>query len=172
MKQSNFTKFAYQTLQTSKSFAGLAHKGISAKLMEILAPAAVPDLEPVSKELLIKLRRSVSALEKLEKEGIHLVVEGAADPEPEAGEVLILDFIGPDHPGILHEISHCLAEYRVSVETIRTELEPAPMGGGQLFHATGRVRMPADLAEDDLRNALESLAGDLMVDITLVEESE
>ena len=69
--------------------------------------------------------------------------------------VLALDFIGPDRPGILHEISHCLAEYKVSIENMRTDLEPAPMGGGQLFHATGRVRIPTDLAEDDLRNALE-----------------
>ena len=126
-----------------------------------VARVSVPDVKAATLQ---------SALEGLGEEGFHLVIEEAADPAPSDGEILILDFIGPDHPGILHEISHCLAEHRVSVENMRTELESAPMGGGKLFHATGRVRMPKGLAEDDLRNALESLAGSLMVDITLVED--
>lgn len=113
-----------------------------------------------------------AALASLEEEGFHMVIESAAETLPAEGDILTLDFIGPDHPGILHEISHCLAEHRVSVENMRTELESAPMGGGRLFHATGKVRMPAGLAEIDLRHALESLAEALMVDITLVEENE
>ncbi len=66
MAQSYFTKVAYQTLQTSKSFAGIAHKGLSTKLMELLVPSAVPELEPVSKELLLELRKSVETLEKID----------------------------------------------------------------------------------------------------------
>jgi len=113
----------------------------------------------------------VTALDALNEEGFHLVVEAARDAAPPGGQVLVLDFVGPDHPGILHEISHCLAERRVSVENMKTELEDAPMGGGKLFHAKGRVRMPAGLNEDELRDTLEDLAGALMVDISLEDDA-
>ncbi len=112
-----------------------------------------------------------AALAALNEEGFHLVVEAARNTAPPQGHVLVLDFVGPDHPGILHEISHCLAERKVSVENMKTELDDAPMGGGKLFHAKGRVRMPDGLDEDGLRDALEDLAGALMVDISLEEDA-
>jgi glycine cleavage system regulatory protein len=43
------------------------------------------------------------------------------------------------------------------------------MGGGVLFHAKARVRVPIGQDAEDLRDALESLADALMVDITLRE---
>ncbi|MEK9723057.1 MAG: ACT domain-containing protein [Rhodospirillaceae bacterium] len=108
-----------------------------------------------------------AALDALAGEGFHIVVEAATDALAAGGPVLVIDFVGPDHLGILHEISHCLAERGVSVENMKTELEPAPMGGGMLFHAKGRVRMPGGLEADALRDALEDLAEALMVDISL-----
>ncbi len=90
MAQSYLTKFAYQTLQTSKGLAGLAHKGISSKLMEILAPSAVPNLEPLSRELLLELRRSVEALEKLD----WLEAEEGIYPKAQLFEAPWLEWIG------------------------------------------------------------------------------
>ena len=110
------------------------------------------------------------ALAALRDDGFHLVVETAGKVRPTEGQVLVLDFVGPDHPGILHEISQCLAERSVSVESMKTELKAAPMGGGRLFHAKGRVCMPPGLDEGQLRRSLESSAEALMVDITLEEE--
>jgi glycine cleavage system regulatory protein len=53
---------------------------------------------------------------------------------------------------------------------METDIRGAPMAGGALFKANARVRIPASLGEDELRDALEALAGALMVDITLREE--
>ena len=111
------------------------------------------------------------ALAALRDDGFHLVVETAGKAQPAAGQLLVLDFVGPDHPGILHEISQCLAEWGVSIESMKTELEAAPMVGGNLFHAKGLVRIPAELDEAQLRVSLESLAAALMVDIALEEEA-
>jgi len=111
------------------------------------------------------------ALAALNEEGFHLMVEEAGKAVPAAGQVRVLEFVGPDHPGILHEISHCLAERGISVENMKTELEPAPMGGGRLFHARGRVSLPEGTDEGALGDALEDLAGALMVDISLDPDS-
>ncbi len=112
-----------------------------------------------------------SALTALEEEGFQLTVEEAAEDAPPAGPLLNLDLVGPDHPGILRDISHCLAQHGVSVEEMETDIRGAPMGGGNLFYARARVRAPARLGEEQLRHALEALAGSLMVDITLREEA-
>lgn len=108
-----------------------------------------------------------TALAALEAEGFHITVEEATKEVPAAGPVFDLDLVGPDQPGILREITHCLAEHRVSVEEMETDIQAAPMGGGMLFYAHARVRTPAGMTGDRLRGALESLAGALMVDISL-----
>ncbi len=114
------------------------------------------------------------ALMALGEDGFHLVVEAthAEIDSPPAGLVLQLDLIGADQPGIVRDISLCLAGHGVSVEDMTTNVEDAPMGAGILFRAQARVRAPAGLDDAVLRNALEELAGALMVDITLVEDSE
>jgi len=108
-----------------------------------------------------------AALRGLDAEGFHLVVEEAADVAAPAGAVFEIELMGPDHPGIVRDISHSLAEQGVSVEDMETEIREAPHSGGTLFHAALRVRAPLGLGDDDLRNSLEVLAGVLMVDITV-----
>ena len=113
----------------------------------------------------------ITALEErlraLDAEGFHLVVEEAADGGAPAGSVFEIELVGPDHPGIVRDISHCLAERGVSVEDMETDIREAPHSGGTLFHAHARVRAPQDLGDEDLRESLEILAGTLMVDITV-----
>lgn len=110
------------------------------------------------------------ALEILEDEGFHLTVEEAKAEAAEAEPLYNLDLVGPDQPGILHEITHCLAEYGVSVEDMDTDIRDAPMSGGVMFYANGHVRLPKNLDAGELQDALEALAGSLMVDITLRRE--
>ncbi len=64
MPAPNIAQIAYQTIQQGKTLAGLAHKGVTTKLMELMVPAAMPNIQPVSKEVLNELRNSISALEK------------------------------------------------------------------------------------------------------------
>lgn len=111
-----------------------------------------------------------NALKALEAEGFRLTVEETTASAPSGGKMLTLDLVGPDHPGIVREISHCLAKRGVSVEEMETDVREAPMGGGTLFYAQARVRGPASLNEQELRQALEGLTAALMVDITLREE--
>jgi glycine cleavage system regulatory protein len=108
-----------------------------------------------------------TALSALDTEGFHLTIEEAKDTVLPDGPVLNLELVGPDQPGILRDISHCLAAHGVSVEEMDTDIRGAPMGGGTFFYAWARVRVPAHLSENALRQALEALAGALMVDITL-----
>ncbi len=112
-----------------------------------------------------------NAVAALEGADFQLMLRDAgADVGAHAGVLLNLDLVGPDHPGILHEITRTMAAQGVSVEEMETRIEGAPVGGGMLFHARARVRLPASLGEDDFRDALEASAGALMVDINLDDD--
>ena len=63
MATPTLTEIAYRTLQQSRSLAGLAHKELSTKLMEWVAPEATPQTETVPQEMFLELRRSLAALE-------------------------------------------------------------------------------------------------------------
>ena len=64
MATTPLSKLAFQTLQQGKSIAGLAHKELSTKLMELLAPDAVPKTEPVSAEVLGELQLDMKKLQE------------------------------------------------------------------------------------------------------------
>ncbi len=66
MATPSLRKFAYHTLQQGKTLAGLAHKELSTKLMEVFAPEVVPDNFPIDQELLKEVRRSMERLEKVD----------------------------------------------------------------------------------------------------------
>tara|TARA_Y100001968_G_C19453202_1_gene770209 strand:+ start:8031 stop:9086 length:1056 start_codon:yes stop_codon:yes gene_type:complete len=69
------SKIAYHTLQQSKSLAGLAHKGISTTLMELIYPGNQLPSFPFQRELLNELQKSMRELEELDwkeaEEGLY-----------------------------------------------------------------------------------------------------
>jgi glycine cleavage system regulatory protein len=112
----------------------------------------------------------LTALDALGTQGV--TVHAEQDTVAEVHETFLpftLELLGNDRPGIVREISHALASRGVNVEEFRTECVDAPMSGGQLFRATAQLRLPPELAVDDLRHQLEQVAHDLMVDISLNE---
>ncbi|RVU33823.1 hypothetical protein EOI86_22055 [Hwanghaeella grinnelliae] len=114
-----------------------------------------------------KAEAMADALANLSDHGFRVTVEEARTEETaEAGKVLNLEILGPDQPGIVHEISHCLAEHKVSVEELETSLEDAPFAGGKLFRAALTLHLPAGLSEDSLADALEEIGSAVMVDVT------
>ena len=58
----SFTEIAYRTMQQGRSLAGLVHKELSTKVMEVMAPDVVPKTLPVPSEMMDALRQSLDAL--------------------------------------------------------------------------------------------------------------
>ncbi|MCG8448861.1 MAG: ACT domain-containing protein, partial [Pirellulales bacterium] len=81
--------------------------------------------------------------------------------------VVQLSLVGQDRPGIVREISRLLAAHGVNVEELNTECKRAPNSGQELFQAHAQLRLPTGVSVDTLRTALEQVASDMMVDISL-----
>ena len=110
----------------------------------------------------------LTALQGLASHGLQVVVARSSTDElaPEA-RWLMLDLAGNDHPGIIRDLAHTLAQRGINIDELQTACTSAPMTGGMLFKVTARLRVPQEVAVTDLQTALEQLAHDLMVDITL-----
>ena len=68
MATPSLEKIAYHTLQQGKTLAGLAHKELSTKLMEVFAPEVTPDKFPIDQDLIKEVRRSMVNLESVDWE--------------------------------------------------------------------------------------------------------
>jgi len=66
MAAPSLKKIAYHTLQQWKTLAGLAHKELSTKLMEVFLPEATPGKFPIDQDLLKEVKRSMQSLEKID----------------------------------------------------------------------------------------------------------
>ncbi|GJM40720.1 MAG: hypothetical protein DHS20C20_10020 [Ardenticatenaceae bacterium] len=82
-----------------------------------------------------------------------------------------IDVRGADHEGIIHEITHLLAEQGVSVETIDTGTEDAPFGGTKLFTMRATVFAPPTLSQTALQEEMDEAAHQLNVDVTVALSS-
>ena len=114
-----------------------------------------------------------AALDALASLGLRVIVQDAEiDPAPEAFRVLKLELVGQDRPGIVRDISAGLADIGVNVAELSTECTSAPMSGETLFNAAALLHLPRERSVDEVRDAMEKIASDLMVDIALAEAGE
>ncbi len=115
----------------------------------------------------------VSELKKLETRGLTVVVH-SDQPKLEAASARqsVLEIVGQDRPGIVREISHALAGFGVNVEELETECASAAMSGETLFKARARLSIPESCDTAQVRQQLEKIAADLIVEISLADLPE
>lgn len=108
----------------------------------------------------------IRALQRLEREGLQLSImtEGMQEP-PVDYRPITVELTGQDHPGIVHDLAHALAARNINIEELETGCSNASWSGESMFHATANLRVPPSVSIDELREILEALAKDLMVDI-------
>jgi len=117
-----------------------------------------------------KVEPLLAALRELEASDLHIVAtRGTADGALPRDRRLKLELVGHDRPGIVREISHELARRGVSIEEFSTDCISGSMSGESLMRGTAQLKVPAQVETAELRRALEALANDLMVDVTLDE---
>lgn len=111
------------------------------------------------------------ALAGLAQEGIDVTVRTGEPPEPSGGHHVRLALTGLDHKGIVLEVTRVLSRLGVSIDELQTNVFAGSMGGEKMFSADAKMILPDGLDIDSLREALEKIASDIMVDIELAEVS-
>ncbi len=109
-------------------------------------------------------------LESLSTEGLTVVIQpGLAEDQDQASpkQQLIIEILSPDRPGILRELTAVLAAHQVNVDGLSTSIVPAQFSGEPLFKAHLRVTLPSLDTHAPLSEAIQSLATDMALDLTL-----
>lgn len=114
----------------------------------------------------------IAALRPL-KGMLDVAAHPAGQPAPTAKNPaeFTLDLVGNDRTGIVQEVTSTLAKRGVSISRLTTETLDAPMAGGRLFEAHASLHAPAGTSLSALKADLERLAGELMVEIWMIEPS-
>ena len=109
------------------------------------------------------------ALSALDKEGIDVTVHKASSHAPSSGHHARLELTGLDHTGIVLKVTRALARHGVSIDELNTSVSRGSMGAEPIFLADADIILPASLSLNDLRDTLEQIATDIMVDIELTD---
>lgn len=110
------------------------------------------------------------ALEALGAQGLTVVVVPESNPHTvEAPRPVSLELVGADRAGIVNQISRAMAAHGVNVIELWTQRSSAPMSGEALFTARAKLQVPHDVSLAGLRDELEQIGSDLMVDVSLDE---
>lgn len=129
-------------------FAGIVHLDVPAENAEALA----------------------NALRALESSDLRVVVaRSEAFQAPAGRRVVRLDLAGPDRPGIVRELSTGLANRGVSIEDLHTEVVDGARAGETEFHVRALLYVPNALTNEQLKGALDVLAGTMRMDLALGE---
>ncbi len=116
------------------------------------------------------LGRLPSALSRLEDElGLGLQLRSTrlepAKGEARAGLLYRITAVAMDHPGIVHRISHLLADRGINVAALDTRVTHAPTTGTPVFSLTIDAQVPPGVSLARLRSVLARLADDEDLDL-------
>ena len=104
----------------------------------------------------------------MEEEEFQFTIQAAEPISDESeGKFAELELSGQDHPGIVHAIFDACQRNGINVEELTTGLQAAPWSGSAIFEAKARVRIPDEVSENELKESMEALAADLMVEVEL-----
>lgn len=111
-----------------------------------------------------------AALRELEASGLHVTVKASVEAGRRPADTTIdLNLVGHDRPGIVQNVTEVLLGVGASVEEFVSNIDSAPFTGEEMFRLVVRAAVPKNVSIEELRSALERLAGEIIVDVTVEE---
>lgn len=111
-----------------------------------------------------------AALAALAGEGLVVTATEGAGVSGEPVRTVRLEVLGLDRPRIVSEIAAVVARHGLNVEEFSSEVTSAPMTAEPLFVARLKLAAPASADLGGVRDALEHIAGEMMVEVTWADE--
>ena len=121
-----------------------------------------------SDEKIEGLKAALSELKQISS----IIEETENDPEIKNTRILELNIVGPDRPGIVHEVSLALEQHVANVVEMETYIAAAPMSGELTYCADATVEVPFEMDWQTLAEKLDAVGLELGVDILLEEEPD
>ncbi len=102
-----------------------------------------------------------------EGHGMSAVTRPTSAPARPGGAAAEIGLEMPDRPGIVSRVTRFLAERGANVEALETGVRPAPFTGTPMFSMHVNIRALGKLELEKLRRALQDLASDEDIHISI-----
>ncbi|HMO69003.1 MAG TPA: ACT domain-containing protein [Novosphingobium sp.] len=107
-----------------------------------------------------------AGIEAIAASGLAItIVPAGEEPEP-ARRFLGIEIVGQDRPGIVREVTGALAALGANIEEFSSSTENSAWSGEPLFKARARTTIPDALTVDAVREGLEAISSEIMVDFS------
>ncbi|UTW45681.1 ACT domain-containing protein [bacterium SCSIO 12696] len=131
------------------------------------AGIALVEIDPDNQEQL------ESNLAALQNSDLQVSLDSNYNEQPDEQErILEVEVVAHDRPGIVRELTSLLSSLNVNVESLHTNRTVAAMSSEHLFEASAVVVLPSSLDEEGLRQHLETLSDDLMVELFDLDDND
>lgn len=154
----------------AQAVSGAGGNWEQSELAELAGAFAGIVLVTVPDDRVDELTGALQSLDGLLRVTVHGGV-GSTLASDEAGserpDTLSFTVLGNDRPGIVRDVTTAIAAHALSIDAFRSRTLDAPMAGGMLFEATVEVRVPAESDAGEIITALEALAAEIQVDLTV-----
>jgi len=114
-----------------------------------------------------RLAQLEQALRAIASSGLRVDIVPAGEAPGEGGAEIMVEVIGQDRPGIVREVTTALAATGANIEEFSSSRENTAWSGGLLFRAELHLSLPEGTPVDHVREALEAISGEIMVDLTM-----
>lgn len=104
------------------------------------------------------------AVAEMDAAGFHVSLTPSNETGRAEGRPLRFELVGRDRPGIVREVAAALAGLDVNIDELESATEAGAMSGERLFRANARVEVPQGTPLSKVREALERISGEIMVD--------
>lgn len=114
-----------------------------------------------------RIERLQQHITSLKEEGyvVNAVETDPGDPQKYSGWIpFYVKMAGADHEGVVHEITHHLAECGINIESLETSVVKAPMSGTPLFSISAIVLVPPKISLHELEEGLKRVGDELNMD--------
>lgn len=105
-----------------------------------------------------------AAAKAIDANGLSVAISPSLAADERSGDMLAIEIVGQDRPGIVREVTTVLAGLHVNIEGFSSEIEGSAWSGSPLFRGRAELLLPSGLTIDRLREALEEISGEIMVD--------
>jgi glycine cleavage system regulatory protein len=110
-----------------------------------------------------------AALAGLGQKGITASLTGGGEAPPPSAASRRITLLGPDRPGIVHELTRAMHAAGFNVLALATSVESAPMSGEPLFRAEARIELGEGSRLDELEWQLDAMAEAMTLEIDILD---
>ena len=106
-------------------------------------------------------------INKLKINDLHIYIHKSNQNEKYYKKKCIIKVEGADNEGIIYNVTDFLAEKKINIESVKTDVTQAPISGINLFHMKININLTKNFDLKQFQKSLEILSESLDIDLTI-----